>query len=93
MRSVAELHLEYLARDAVENVAAAVGPDDDGFVTTRIEGTVLRIRAAADSPLSLARALEDVLACVGVAERSLGITRRPASANGESGADEVLGLR
>lgn len=49
-------------------VAAALKPDDDAFVSARADGETLVVEFRASKPSSLGRAIEDVLANVAISE-------------------------
>jgi hypothetical protein len=56
-----------------EQVRRSIAPDTPDFVSVRVEGATLRIHLEARSATSARETLEDLLACVQVAERTLGV--------------------
>jgi hypothetical protein len=62
-------------------VAGSLSPDDEGFITTEVEGSSVVAVARAPDVMSLTRTLEDFLACAAAAERI-------ASAHGEVSEDQ-----
>ncbi len=58
--------------DALRRAVLADNPD---FVSVTVEGSDLVVAASADSPSSLRETIEDLLACLGAAEKALGLAR------------------
>jgi hypothetical protein len=58
-----------------ERLRAAVAADDPAFVVVSVEGTTLVARVTAGSARSARATLDDLLACLGAAERAA--TRSP----------------
>jgi hypothetical protein len=77
MKARARLLLAFPDGSTAAAVAAAVSPDDDGFIRTRRSGKTLHAEASADSPMSLLHTLDDYLACISVAERTALEARPP----------------
>lgn len=73
MRLKAILELEYDSEEDARAVADALVPDDQDFVETEIEGSMLRAEASSTSADGLRHTLEDYLACVRVAEEAVGV--------------------
>jgi len=73
------MSFEYRSEKAAKAVADALEPDNEGFVTTKIEGSVLSAVASADSVESLRHTLDDFLACVRVAEEAVAVERVSSS--------------
>lgn len=73
MTHSAALRLAFATADEAERMAAALAPENGGFVRTRIEGATLVVEADAESPLSLLRTLDDVLVCLQAAQRAAGL--------------------
>lgn len=59
--STAELRL---ALDDPALAQAALAPDDEGHLSSRIDGGVLVLAATSDSPMGLLRTLDDVMGCL-----------------------------
>ncbi|HEX2021474.1 MAG TPA: KEOPS complex subunit Pcc1 [Candidatus Thermoplasmatota archaeon] len=70
MRCRASVRLTFGSPAEAERLAASLAPENDGFLTARVEGRVLALDAEADGPLSLMRTLDDALACLSAAERA-----------------------
>ena len=64
--------LEYESAEKARCIGESVAVDDDVYVSVEIRGKMVVVRVRAESARSLMRALDDVLACVSTAERSLG---------------------
>lgn len=64
----ARLVLEYADESSARTVHGSLAPDDDAFCRTRLEGRALVAELQAADAKSLLRAVDDLLACVSVAE-------------------------
>ena len=64
-----KLRLEFGTPEDAENVHRSVALDNQGFLTSGIEGRAIVAEIHADSLNSLLHTLDDFLACTGVAER------------------------
>lgn len=71
----ATLRLRFASRDEAERLAAALAPENDGFLTTRVEGETLVAEADAPSAASLLRTLDETLACLAAAEKAARVAR------------------
>jgi hypothetical protein len=63
-------------------VLRALEPENDGYATARREGPILVVESSQPSPGALLHALDDVLACISAAERSIaagGAAARPSA--------------
>jgi len=67
------MSFKYRSEKEARAVADALEPDNEGFITTKVEGDVLNAMASADSVESLRHTLDDFLACVRVAEEAVGV--------------------
>lgn len=47
-----------------EQIAAAIGPDNDGYLACRLDGASLILEAEAGSAMGLLRTIDDALGCV-----------------------------
>ena len=56
-----------------EAVYKAIVPDDDGYVTTRIEGSKVIFEFKAENAGQMRSAMDDVLACIKVSEEASGL--------------------
>ncbi len=62
------LRVPFGSPEEAARAQAALAPDDDAHVSTRVEGEALVVEATGDSPGSLLAALDDVLASLSVLE-------------------------
>jgi hypothetical protein len=76
VRHAAVLRLAFASHEEAARVAAALAPENAGYVRVRVEGAVLHAEADAESPLSLLHALDDVLACAAAAEKAGRVAER-----------------
>lgn len=67
----------YGAAETARRLKQALEADQDRRVEARQEGDLLTFTVRADDPGSVRATVEDLLACLGAAERTLGVT--PAS--------------
>jgi tRNA threonylcarbamoyladenosine modification (KEOPS) complex Pcc1 subunit len=63
----AEVTVDCGSPEAARRARDSLAPDDDGHVTTSVDGATLAVEVTADGPGSLRAALDDVLACLDVA--------------------------
>lgn len=75
--ATAELRIRFDDEDAAKAVLSGLQADDDGYVTTRQEGPVVRVECRADDVAALRRAVDDVLAALGVSEDVLDASDNP----------------
>lgn len=66
--ATAQLRIRFDEEEAAEAVLAGIRADDDAYVTTRREGTILIVECRAEDVAGLRRAVDDVLAALGVSE-------------------------
>jgi len=76
IRCTAMLSLEFNGNSEASRVAAALEPDNEGFVATRVCGKRIEARMEAQSIEVLLHTLDDYLACLGVAEGIKGPAKR-----------------
>jgi len=88
MRFKAVLRFGYGSASEAKAVAAALEPDNEGFVRTAIKGKVLEARAEAGTAEALRHTLDDFLACLRVAEDAVGIRTAGAGDKGKEEGDE-----
>ena len=62
------LELEYDNIAVAEAVYSAIVPDDDGYVSTHIEGSKVVFEFKAENAGQMRSAINDVLACVKISE-------------------------
>jgi len=75
MKVRCSLALEYAGSDDALRIKKALEPDNENFISTRAEGNVLEAETEADSVLSLLHTLDDFLACLSVAERTMEVLK------------------
>jgi tRNA threonylcarbamoyladenosine modification (KEOPS) complex Pcc1 subunit len=71
MKSTCLMELEFPDEKTARNIAKALELDNAGFIETRVTGRTLFVTASADNVMSLRNTLDDYLACVTVAQKSL----------------------
>jgi tRNA threonylcarbamoyladenosine modification (KEOPS) complex Pcc1 subunit len=64
-----KLRLEFGTPDEAERIHRSVALDNQGYLTSGIEGNAIVVEIHAESLNSLLHTLDDFLACTGVAER------------------------
>ncbi|MEM4730039.1 MAG: KEOPS complex subunit Pcc1 [Thermoplasmata archaeon] len=72
VRCSVSLELEFASAGEARRVAAALEPDNEGFLRSRVEGRRLLVEGEAGTIPSLLQTLDDYLACLGVAVRAGG---------------------
>ncbi len=71
-----DMRFEYPDAKAAETVMRSLDPDNDGYVESFLEGNVLRFRIEADNAGSLRNTADDLLACIKIAEETIGLGSR-----------------
>ncbi len=71
MKTACEMELEFRDETTARNIARALELDNQGYVKTRVEGNILHVSSESDSIMELRNTLDDFLACVTVAQKSL----------------------
>lgn len=66
----ATLRLHFDSTSQAARLAASLAPENDGFVTTRVEGSTIVAEASADSPMGLLRTLDEVVAVLAAAQKA-----------------------
>ncbi|MGN1045396.1 MAG: KEOPS complex subunit Pcc1 [Candidatus Methanomethylophilaceae archaeon] len=64
---------EYPDAKSAETIYRSIVPDDDGYVTTRIEGNKVIFEFEAENAGQMRSAMDDVLACVKISEGASGL--------------------
>lgn len=64
---------EYPDAGSAEIIYRSIVPDDDGYVTTRIDGNKVIFEFKADNAGQMRSAMDDVLACVKISEEASGL--------------------
>jgi hypothetical protein len=68
MNCEATIRFVFADASTAARVHGAVHADDDAFCSTRLNGSTLEATLRGDSPRSLLRSIDDLLACASVAE-------------------------
>ena len=63
------LLLEFASHEEALHVHRSIELDNQGYLSTKVEGTAILADISAESLNSLLHTLDDFLACVGVAEK------------------------
>ena len=63
---------EYPDAGSAETIYRSIVPDDDSYVTTRIDGNKVIFEFKADNAGQMRSAMDDVLACVKISEEASG---------------------
>ncbi len=77
-----ELIFEYPDEKVAETVMKSLDPDNDGYVETVLEGNVLRFSMSADNAGTLRNTADDLLACIKIAEETIGVGHQTSSRKG-----------
>jgi hypothetical protein len=67
-----DIELAFGSPEDAEKVHASVEQDNAGYVSSSVEGAVMRAHLEAESLNSLLHSLDDFLSCVSVAEKMVG---------------------
>ncbi len=65
------LELNYADEREAEKVLKAVAVDNEGFVVARREGSTIISEISSENILSMVQTIEDYLACVSIAEKTI----------------------
>ena len=71
MKSLCNLEIELPDEATAQNIAKALELDNAGYIETRVEGKTIFARAEAEDIMSLRNTVDDYLACLTVAQKSL----------------------
>ena len=71
MRSVCKLELDMQDPETARNIAKALELDNAGYIKTRVEGNFIFAEAEADDIMALRNTVDDFLACLSVAQKSI----------------------
>lgn len=75
MKSVCTLEIELPDEDTARHISKALELDNAGYVEARVEGNIIFAKAEADSIMALRNTVDDYLACLSVAQKSLDSTK------------------
>ena len=68
-----ELRFEYPDAKTAETVMKSLDPDNGSYVQATVEGNLLIFRMEADNAGSLRNTADDLLACIKIAEETIGM--------------------
>ena len=71
MRSICTLEIELPDESSAQNIARALELDNADYIETRVEGKIIFARTEAENIMTLRNTIDDYLACLTVAQRSL----------------------
>ena len=71
MKVELRLSVEYEGRESAELIQKSLLPDNDGYVESKVEGDSLVFRMESDSTGTLRNTVNDLLACLKLAEETL----------------------
>ena len=71
MKITCKLELDMKDEEAAHNIAGSIKVDDDSFVITEVIGKRILARMEANNVPSLMHTIEDYMACISIAEKSL----------------------
>jgi tRNA threonylcarbamoyladenosine modification (KEOPS) complex Pcc1 subunit len=71
-----ELRFEYPDAKVAETVLRSLDPDNGDYVQSRLEGNALYFMMEADNAGSLRNTADDLLACIKIAEETIGLGSR-----------------
>lgn len=68
-----ELEFEYEDEETAKVIGRSIEPDNEDYVEMDFNGSNLHLKVKDEKPLSLLQTLDDLLACIKVAEEAEGI--------------------
>jgi len=71
-----ELRFDYPDAKTAETVMKSLDPDNEGYVESKLEGNILVFRIEADNAGSMRNTADDLVACIRIAEETIGIGSR-----------------
>ncbi len=71
MRVRCRLELEFEDHETARGIHEAVKLDNEGYIESRVEGNKLVAETGSDNIMTLRNTLDDYLACVSVAQKSI----------------------
>ena len=71
MKSLCTLEIQLPDEATAQNIAKALELDNAGYIETRVEGSTIFASARADDIMSLRNTVDDYLACLTVAQKSM----------------------
>ena len=71
MKSICTMEIELSDETTARNVARALELDNAGYIDTRVRGNIITARAEAENIMALRNTIDDYLACLTIASKSL----------------------
>ena len=71
MKSICTLEIELPDNETANNIAKALELDNAGYIETEVRGNIIFATAQAEDIMSLRNTIDDYLACLTVAQKSL----------------------
>ena len=71
MKSLCTLEIELPDQETAKNIAKALELDNAGYIETRVEGNTIFAKAEAEDIMALRNTIDDYLACLTIAQKSL----------------------
>ncbi len=71
MKSTCTLEIELPDEATAQNIAKSLELDNAGYIETRVEGNTIFAKAEADDIMALRNTIDDYLACLTVAQKSV----------------------
>lgn len=65
-----EIELKYKDKKTASVISNSIEPDNKNFVDMEIENSTVKLKASTEEPLQLLHTLDDLLACVTIAEET-----------------------
>ena len=79
-----ELRIDYDDTDTAKAILKATEPDNEGYVNSRIEGSTLFFIIKAEDAGSMSNTVDDLLACIKIAEEASGLVVSAADPDSDS---------
>ena len=79
-----ELRIDYDDTDTAKAILKATEPDNEGYVDSRIEGSTLFFIIKAEDAGSMRNTVDDLLACIKIAEEASGLVVSAADPDSDS---------
>ena len=69
-----DLEIDYPDSDTAKAVMEALGPDNEGYVETEVQGTKLLFTLSAETAGTMKNTCDDLMACIKTAEEAIGVS-------------------
>ncbi|MDR0309739.1 MAG: hypothetical protein LBH88_03155 [Candidatus Methanoplasma sp.] len=73
-----DLRIQYGDERTAKAVFDSVAPDNEGYISTELHGTLLFMRISSDNAGTLRNTADDLMACIKAAEEASGLVSGPA---------------